>query len=65
MNYKIKYIKSLNNISAQFRDEMDAEDHSNLNSVIGRLFCEIDDDGNMTVELAKELGMEFMYKEVK
>lgn len=66
-HFKTKYLKSIINVLEQHK-EMSEEDRANLNQCVGSLFQEIRIDGNMTEELAKELGLAFLlpsWKEVK
>ncbi len=62
---RIEHLKSLQNILEQFRNEMSRKDWENLIRVSTNLFLDIQKDGNMTRELAKELGMGVLYREVE
>lgn len=67
-DYRVKYIKSLLNVINQFgwkgTDELIEEDEENLNMLIGHLYVAIKQDGLMTKELAQELGLEYLWKEL-
>lgn len=66
-DFRVKYIKSLNNVLKQHGWEgtntISQEDSSNLNQCIGCLYSLIKQDGEMTKELAEELECECLWKE--
>ena len=57
-NFKVDYIRSLQNVINNF--ELSRNDRDNLNGCIGTLFYFIWQEGDMTIELAKELDLEYM-----
>lgn len=59
-HYMVDYIRSIQNVLKN--KNISDEDRANLNECIGSLFALIKFDGEMTKELAKELGLEFMWR---
>lgn len=57
-NFKVDHIRSLQNVTNNF--ELSKEDMGNLNGCIGVLFYFICQEGDMTIELAKELNLEHL-----
>lgn len=64
-DFRVKYIRSLNNILSELEDNINEKDRSNLYQAIGYIYSEIASDGKMTKDLAIELDCECLYKEVR